>query len=226
MARFDGKHIVITGGTGVLGRAVVGAFINEGAICHIPSIDGDPFHHDKANVVHDVDLGDEALVKAFFTGLPQVDAVVNIAGGFLFAPLADTSLADLQHQLSMNLVSCFASCREGAARMARNGGAIVNITARAALTPRSGANMSAYTAAKAGVAALSQALAEELKGQHIRVNAIAPSIIDTPTNRQDMPDADVDAWVKPEALANLILSLCSDDCAVTSGSILEAYAGA
>lgn len=228
MARFQGKNIVVTGGTGILGRSVVDAFLAEGATCFVPTICNGQFETDKVTVVRDIDLSDEDKVVAFYRQVPGVDAVVNIAGGFLFAPIAETAASDLHKQLSMNLVSCYLSNREAvkAMRDTGRGGAIVNIAARAALQARSGANMTAYTTAKAGIAALTQALAEEVKGDNIRVNAIAPSIIDTPTNRQDMPDADFDSWVSPTKLAATILALCSDDLAASSGTIVEAYGSA
>src|SRR4030095_14677324 len=144
-----------------------------------------------------------ASADGFYARLPPLHAVVNIAGGFAYAPIADSSLKVLQQQLSMNVVSCVLSCRQAVTnfRSSGKGGQIVNIAARPALNPRQGANMTAYTASKAAVAAFTVALAEELKSENISLIALCPSTIDTPTNRKDMPKADHGTWVKPEAIA-------------------------
>ena len=147
---------------------------------------------------------------------------MNIAGGFAWAPLADCPAKVLQQQISMNLISCASSCRAAVAnfRKAGQGGHLVNISARPALNPRQGANMTAYTASKAAVAAFSVALAEELKGENISVIALAPSTIDTPTNRNDMPKADHASWVKPTAIAELIAAHISLSETINSGALI------
>jgi len=103
------------------------------------------------------------------------------------------------------------------------GGRIVNVAARPALEWRSGANMAAYAASKAAVAALTVALAQEVAAKNILVNAVAPSIIDTPANRRDMPDADHAAWPKPEAIAEIICGLASPANQVARGAIVPVY---
>ena len=224
------RHVVVTGGTGALGSAVVSAFVTAGATCHIPAIESAPPTGNlpsgsQVHVVPNVDLSSEASVEAFYATLPGLHAVVNIAGGFAWAPIADSSVKVLQQQLSMNLVSCALSCRAAVAnfRKAGQGGHIVNIAARPALNPRQGANMTAYTASKAAVAAFTVALAEELKNENISAIALAPSTIDTPGNRKDMPTAKHDTWVKPAAIAELIVSHCSISDTVTSGALLPIY---
>ncbi|HEY6980282.1 SDR family NAD(P)-dependent oxidoreductase, partial [Reyranella sp.] len=212
MARLQDAHVVVTGGNGALGAAVVQALVEAGARCHVPAIeDAVPagrFPAGKVSVATRVDLADEASVEAFYAKLPPLFAVVNIAGGFAWAPIADSPLKVLQQQLSMNLVSCALSCRQAVAnfRKSGRGGRIVNISARPALNPRQGAGMTAYTASKAAVAAFTVALAEELKGEGISVIALCPSTIDTPGNRADMPKADHASWVKPAAIAELIVA--------------------
>src|SRR5258707_14240978 len=131
----------------------------------------------------------------------------------------------MQQQMAINFVSCAMSCRAAVAnfRKAGKGGHIVNISARPALNPRQGANMTAYTASKAAVAAFTVALAEELKGENISVIALAPSTIDTPVNRKDMPKADHTTWVKPSALAELIVVHCSLSEVVNSGALIPVY---
>ena len=225
-----GRHVVVTGGTGALGSAVVKAFADAGATCHIPAIEAAPPTGNlpagaPVNVVPNVNLSDEASVEAFFAALPPLHAVVNIAGGFAWAPIADSTAKVLQQQISMNLVSCALACRAAVAnfRKGGTGGHIVNITARPALNPRQGANMTAYTASKAGVAAFTVALAEELKNEGISAIALAPSTIDTPANRKDMPTAKHDTWVKPSAIAELIVAHCSLSDTVNSGSLIPVY---
>src|SRR6516225_4789791 len=131
----------------------------------------------------------------------------------------------LRRLIDDNLVSCFLCCREAVAAMRRGkaGGRIVNLAARQALEPRTGANISASTAAKAGVAALSAALGEELAGEGILVNAVAPSIMDTPTNRRDMPKANFDAGPKVEEVAVTILFLASPENKVSRGGVVPVF---
>jgi NAD(P)-dependent dehydrogenase (short-subunit alcohol dehydrogenase family) len=230
MQTLKDRHVVVTGGTGALGAAVVRSFIDAGAVCHIPAIEsvaptGRLPESKSITVSTNIDLADETSVAGFYGKLPPLHAVVNIAGGFAYAPIADSSAKVLQQQLSMNLVSCVLSCREAVAnfRKAGRGGHIVNISARPALNPRQGANMTAYTASKAAVAAFTVALAEEVKNENISIIALCPSTIDTPVNRADMPKADHSTWVKPEAIAELILAQCSLSDPVNSGALIAAY---
>jgi len=127
--------------------------------------------------------------------------------------------------MSMKFVSCALSCRAAVAnfRKSGNGGHIVNITARPALNPRQGANMTAYTASKAAVAAFTVALAEELKGDNISLIALAPSTIDTPTNRKDMPKADHASWVTPASIAELIVAHLGLSETINSGALIPVY---
>jgi NAD(P)-dependent dehydrogenase (short-subunit alcohol dehydrogenase family) len=223
------KHVVVTGGTGALGAAVVKALVEAGAQCHVPAIEtsvpADRFPKGRVSVVTSIDLSSEAAVSAYYEKLPPLAGAINIAGGFAWAPIADSSLAVLQQQLSMNLISCALSCRAAVAnfRQAGKGGHIVNVSARPALNPRQGANMTAYTASKAAVAAFTVALAEELKGENISAIALCPSTIDTPTNRADMPKADHASWVKPSSIAELIVGQLSLSDPINSGSLIPVY---
>jgi NAD(P)-dependent dehydrogenase (short-subunit alcohol dehydrogenase family) len=230
MQTLQDRHVVVTGGTGALGAAVVKGFLQAGAACHIPAIEsvapsGRLPDSGKITISTSIDLADEASVGRFYGKLPPLHAVVNIAGGFAYAPIADSSAQVLHQQVSMNLVSCVLSCRAAIAnfRKAGRGGHIVNIAARPALNPRQGANMTAYTAAKAAVAAFTVALAEEVKNENISVIALCPSTIDTPANRADMPKADHGTWVKPEAIAELILAHCSLSETINSGALIPVY---
>src|SRR5262245_8042321 len=230
MQLFKDRHVVVTGGTGALGAAVVKAFVEAGATCHIPAIESAPPtgnlpDSQQISVAANIDLSSEASVEDFYAKLPALHAVVNIAGGFAYAPIADSAAKVVQQQLSMNLLSCVLSCRAAVAnfRKAGKGGSIVNISARPALNPRQGANMTAYTASKAAVAAFTVALAEELKNEDISVIALAPSTIDTPANRKDMPNAKHDTWVKPAAIAELIVAHCSLSETINSGVVMPVY---
>jgi len=224
---YSNKQVVITGGTGALGTAVVGALLAAGATCIIPyrhEAEAQHFpHKDNANVklVVVTDLSDEAAVTKLYAGL-DLWASIHIAGGFAPGKVADTDKAALMAQIDGNLVSCFLCCRAATAAM-KAGGRIVNVAARPALEPRSGAGMTAYTIAKAGVAALTVALAEEVAKDGILVNAVAPSIMDTAANRKAMPKADFDAWPKVEEVAATILFLASPDNRVTRGAIVPVY---
>jgi NAD(P)-dependent dehydrogenase (short-subunit alcohol dehydrogenase family) len=235
MQTLQDRHVVVTGGTGALGAAVVKAFIQAGAACHIPAIEsvapsGRLPDSGKITVATSIDLADETSVRGFYGKLPPLHAVVNIAGGFAYAPIADSSAQVLHQQVSMNLVSCVLSCREAIANFrkagpdgVKRGGHIINISARPALNPRQGANMTAYTASKAAVAAFTVALAEEVKNEDISVIALCPSTLDTPANRADMPKADHSKWVKPETIAELIVAQCSLSDPVNSGALIPVY---
>jgi NAD(P)-dependent dehydrogenase (short-subunit alcohol dehydrogenase family) len=224
---FSGKHVVVTGGTGALGTAVVASLLVAGATCTVPYVheaEAQRFPHrgdGKVKLIAVADLADEAMVAKVYDGR-KLWASIHIAGGFAAGKVAETGKTALMAQLDGNLVSCFLCCRAAVNAMAA-GGRIVNVAARPALEWRSGAGMAAYTVAKAGVAALTVALAEEVAKDNILVNAVAPSIMDTPANRKAMPKADFDAWPKVEEVAATILFLASPDNRVTRGAIVPVY---
>ena len=225
------RHVVVTGGTGALGTAMVGALIEAGAICHVPYIDpaeADRFayrDHPKVRLVADIELTQEAAVTRLYDRVPELWASIHIAGGFAMAPFSDTTKSDLMKQIEINYVTAFLCCRAAVNGMtsAGAGGRIVNVATRPALEWRAGAGMVAYTASKAAVAALTVALAEEVVKSGILVNAIAPSTMDTPANRQAMPKADHAAWPKVEEVAATILFLASPENRVTRGAVVPVY---
>ena len=224
---FSGKHVVITGGTGALGTAVVSGLLSAGATCTVPYVheaEAERFPHrndTKVKLIAVADLADEAMVAKVYDG-PKPWASIHIAGGFAMGKIAATNKAALMAQIDSNLVSCFLCCRAAVNAMT-GGGRIVNVAARPALEWRAGAGMTAYMIAKTGVAALTVALAEEVARDGILVNAVAPSIMDTPANRKAMPKADFDAWPKVEEVAAAILFLASPDNKVTRGAIVPVY---
>ena len=228
---FSGRHVVVTGGTGALGTVIVGALLAAGALCHVPyrkESEAQRFpHRQNKNVTFysGIELADEAAVVGLFDKVPKLWASIHAAGGFAAGPVGKTGKSALMAQIDGNLVSCFLCCKAAVNVFARgqSGGRIVNVAARHALEWRAGAGMAAYTVAKAGVAALTVALAEEVVKDGILVNAVAPSIIDTPANRQAMPKADHASWPKPEEIAATILFLASPDNKVTRGAVVPVY---
>jgi NAD(P)-dependent dehydrogenase (short-subunit alcohol dehydrogenase family) len=228
---YQDRQVVVTGGTGALGTAVVGALLEVGAVCHVPyRSDSEAKHfsyanNNKVSLIPLPDLADEAAVTAFYGGYDRLWASIHIAGGFAYAPIATSDQALLVGQLMTNLVSAYLCSRAAvvAFRRAGGGGRIVNVAARQALEPRLGANATAYAAAKAGVAALTIALGEEVAKEDILVNAVAPSIMDTRANRESMPKADFDAWPKTEEVAAVIAFLASPDNAVIRGAVIPVY---
>jgi NAD(P)-dependent dehydrogenase (short-subunit alcohol dehydrogenase family) len=226
---FNGRHIVVTGGAGALGTAVVAALVEAGGLCHVPCFDEAEAQHFRLRGHKQViltvagNLADEAAVGRAYQGTAPLWASIHIAGGFAAGPLAQTDVATLRRQIDMNLVSAMLCCRAAVTAMAGKGGRIVNVAARAALEWRSGAGMVAYTASKTAVAALTASLAEEVAKDGILVNAVAPSIMDTPVNRQAMPNADYALWPKVEEVAATIVFLASSDNRVTRGAIVPVY---
>ncbi len=227
---FRDRHIVVTGGAGALGTAVVTALVGAGAMCHVPCFDAAEAQrfplrdHKQVTTIIAGNLAEEAAVERVFQGIAPLWASIHIAGGFAFGPLREAPVATLRHQIDMNLMSCMLCCRAAVKAMAGTGGGrIVNVAARAGLEWRSGAGMVVYAAAKAAVAALTAALAEEVAKDGILVNAVAPSIMDTPANRRDMPKADHALWPKVEEVAATIMFLASPDNRVTRGAIVPVY---
>jgi NAD(P)-dependent dehydrogenase (short-subunit alcohol dehydrogenase family) len=228
---YQNRHVVVTGGTGALGAAVLDALLQAGAWCHVPYRSEQSVEHfrlrghERISLEAVGDLADEAAVARYYDGLETLWASIHIAGGFAFAPIAHSDKSLLMNQLETNLVSAYLCSRSAASALRRlkTGGRIVNVAARQALEPRLGSGTVAYTIAKAGVAALTTALGAELAREDILVNAVAPSIMDTPANRKDMPDADFASWPRVEEVAATILFLASPANTVTRGAVVPVY---
>jgi NAD(P)-dependent dehydrogenase (short-subunit alcohol dehydrogenase family) len=205
------RNVVVTGGRGALGTGVVAALEARGANVIVAP---DP---------PELDLTREDAATQFYATLPPLWASIHLVGGFAMAPIVDTSYADFEKQWKLNTATCFLSCREAvrAIRKTGIGGRIVNVAARPVIAPVGG--MAAYVAAKAGVASLTQSLAAELTADRILVNAVLPSLIDTPANRKAMPDADHDTWPRPEEIARAIVFLVSPENTLTSGALLPVF---
>lgn len=204
------RHVVVTGGRGALGTGVVELLTSQGAIVHVADLP-------------ETQLDNEAGAVAYFAALPPIWASIHLVGGFAMAKIADTSLADFEAQWKVNAVTCFLACREAtkSMRSGGNGGRIVNVATRTVVSPVGG--MTAYLAAKASVAAMTQGLAAELLADNILVNAVLPSTIDTPANRASMPKADHATWPKPAEIAAAIAYLVSPENTLTSGALVPVY---
>lgn len=233
---FEDRHIVITGGAGALGTDVTDLLLQSDALCSIPCFNEEERNrftlndHPAVFTQADIDLTDEEQTQTFYQEAVHQQgplwASIHIAGGFGMGSIADTPAKDFEHQFRLNTLSCYNACRTAVHWMRASefpGGRIVNIAARPALEPRQGKGMTAYTVAKSGVAALTESLAAEVVEDDILVNAIAPSIIDTPQNRDAMPDADYDQWPKPQQLAQQIAYLVAADNEVTRGGVIPVY---
>ena len=172
-----------------------------------------------------VDVGDAASVDGFYASVPRLWASIHLAGAFAMSPIGEAGPDVFDKMMDANAKTAFLCCCAAARVMLASGtaGRIVNVTARPGLDPRKGSGMSAYTASKAAVAAITVAIAEELKGDGILVNAVAPSTLDTPANRKAMPKADSTRWVSLEAAAEAIVHLASPRNTVVSGGLLPIY---
>jgi NAD(P)-dependent dehydrogenase (short-subunit alcohol dehydrogenase family) len=227
MLNFAGREAVVTGGTGALGAAVVGRLLSAGATVHVPvyvpeELERFPHReHRGVTLHHGLDLRVEADVTQLFGATRALYASIHVAGGFAMGPITSTRLEIWDHLIRINATTCFLCCREAVKAMDGRDGRIVNVAARPVLVPT--AQMAAYAASKAAVAALTLSLAEELSSSLIWVNAIVPSIIDTEANRVAMPDADHSLWPKPEAIAETVAFLASPQNVVTRGALVPVY---
>lgn len=213
--------IVVTGAAGALGRKTAEILAQAG--WQIVGIDlATTGMENLALGLGGVDLTDEAAVGAAFAQVGakfgKIDGLVNIAGGFAWETISDGSVDTWDRLYRMNVRTALIASRAAMPLLKRPGSSIVNVGANAATKAAMG--MGAYTASKAGVARLTESLAEELKADGIRVNAVLPSILDTPVNRADMPDADFTAWVTGEQLAAVIGFLLSPSADAVTGALI------
>jgi NAD(P)-dependent dehydrogenase (short-subunit alcohol dehydrogenase family) len=219
----QGRKIVVTGGFGVLGRAVAQKAVADGArvalVDFAPAPDG---YEIEAERIGKVDLArpteaQEAMARAA-RALGGIDVLLNIAGGFVWQTVEEGDPESWDKMFRLNLKTCLTATRAALPHLrSAADAAIVNVGANAAL--KASAGMGAYAASKAGVHMLTESLAEELKGQ-VRVNAVLPSILDTAQNRADMPDADPTRWVAPAELAEVILFLAAPQASAVTGALI------
>lgn len=224
------RSVIVTGGFGVLGQAVAEKFAAAGA--KVARIDFAPEAKtaiEGALDIGGVDLTNEEATKAALEKVVAahggIDTLVNIAGGFTWETLEDGSVSEWARMHSMNLMTAATITKAALDELKKSvAGRIVNIGAGAAV--KAGMGMGAYAASKSGVHRLTEALAEELAGTNVTVNAVLPTIIDTPTNRADMPDADFSQWTKPDAIADVIAFLASNEARAVTGALVPVPRGA
>ena len=222
--------VLVAGGTGALGAAALGELLESGYPVTATWVVEEErervqtdFEGREGLTLVQADLMDPEAVTEAVGGVDGLGAVVNLVGGFS-APgkVHEQSVDEFEAMLRLNLRPGFLLARVAIPRIISNGGgAFVGVSARPALRPFPGA--AGYITAKAGVLAFIQALDAEYKGDGVRCNAILPSVIDTPANRREMPDADHSKWVPPQQIAKVIRFLVSDESAPTSGAGIPVY---
>ena len=218
------KVVVITGAFGILGRAVAQRALVAGArVALVDFVAAAPDPLPAPLSLGGVDLTKSDAAQAAMTQvrdkLGPIDALLNVAGGFTWRRLDEGDAAAWELMFALNLKTAVNACKGALPHLIEAGGAIVNVGSAAAALTQAGAGMGAYAASKAGIHKLTESLAEEMKGR-VRVNAVLPSIIDTPQNRKDMPNVDPSIWVAPDDLAKVILFLASDDARAMTGALV------
>lgn len=235
MFDFAGRVVVITGGSGNLGRAVAQAFLDAGA--HIVPVD---HSQDRLAQVFPTLVGSDAhwLANGFDLTLPEdtrrliasvierfgrIDVLVNAAGGFRAdGPVHEMSLETLDFMFNLNARTVFLVSQAAIPHMLEQGGGkIINVAAKKAL--EGAKNTAAYSVSKSAVIRLTESMSHELRHSGVNVNCVLPSIIDTPENRDSMPDADVEKWVTPQSLADVIMFLASDAARDVHGASVPVY---
>jgi len=223
------RSIIVTGGFGVLGQAVAQAFRAQGdKVARIDFAAQPPAPIDGVLDIGGIDLTDAESTRSAIGRVVAehggIDVLVNVAGGFAWETVESGSLTTFARMTAMNLTTTATITQLALPALKESeAGRIINIGAGGAVKAASG--MAAYAASKSGVHRLTEALADELTGTRVTANAILPSIIDTPTNRADMPDADFSAWVSPQAAAKVIVLLASPDAGAISGALIPVSRG-
>jgi NAD(P)-dependent dehydrogenase (short-subunit alcohol dehydrogenase family) len=199
--------IIVTGASGALGQEVCNVLVENGLeVAPIRGVD-----------LSDADQAQKAISEIGESSGP-IQGLVNVAGGFAWETVMDGDISTWDRMWAMNVQTALNACRSTVPFLEVGHGSIVNIGSAAAA--KADVGKGAYAATKSGVARLTESLAEELKSKAIRVNAVLPSIIDTPANRNDMQDADFDSWVTTRELANVIAFLLSDKASGMTGALI------
>ncbi|MHB8884928.1 MAG: SDR family NAD(P)-dependent oxidoreductase [Methylovirgula sp.] len=222
MAELDGRVIIVTGGFGALGSAVAKRVASAGAqiacLDHAKDPGGPGFR------IGGIDLADDGMCQRVFEQvageLGSLYGLVNIAGGFEMGSLVGSGLDPWDRMYRTNLRTALAACHSALPFfLAAKSGRVVNVGA--AVAAKGLAEMGAYAASKSGIARLTESLAEETRGQGITVNAVLPSIIDTPANRAAMPQADTSKWTSPDDIAEVIVFLLSERARAVTGALIN-----
>ncbi len=226
-----GKHVLLTGGTGGLGMGVTPAVLAQGANLtvtyavarEVERLQGilSPTDFAKIRFIS-ADLSNEPAVERLFEEMERVDVLIHLVGGFSMGKTHEYSFEQWKKDFDINLNTTFLACKHSLKKMLEHGyGRIVTVGSRGAVQP--GGQLAAYCASKAGVVALTQAIADETKGTNITANTVLPSVIDTPANREAMGSEDADKWVKPESLAQVICFLASEAAKDLRGAAIPVY---
>ena len=226
-----GKQVLLTGGTGGLGLGVTPAVLAQGADVTIPysslkdveRLKGILSPADIARIKFiPANLQDEASVKQVINSMMRVDVLIHLVGGFSMGKTHEYSFDSWKNEFELNLNTTFLTCKYSLESMLKHGyGRIVTVGSRASVEPAG--QLAAYSAAKAGVIALTKAIADETKGTNITANIVLPSVIDTPTNREAMGAENADKWVKPESIAEVICFLASEAAKDVRGAAIPVY---
>jgi NAD(P)-dependent dehydrogenase (short-subunit alcohol dehydrogenase family) len=221
------RYVAVTGAAGTLGRATATALVKSGySVIGIARADEISGVEGLTLKIPKTDLTDaDKSTKAFARIAEQfgsLHALVNIAGGFAWEEVENGTVDTWERLFKLNVITALNASRSALPLLLVHGGAIVNVSAAA--STKAAAGMGAYAASKSGVSRLTESLAAELKDRGVRVNALLPSIIDTPVNRADMSQAKFDRWVTPHALADVIIFLISDRARAVTGTLLPVTA--
>ncbi|KHK90329.1 SDR family NAD(P)-dependent oxidoreductase [Novosphingobium malaysiense] len=218
------RSVIVTGGFGVLGQAVAQSFVQSGdKVARIDYAAAPAVMMRNALDIGGIDLTDivatQLAVDTVIAAHGGLDILINIAGGFIWETLEDGDLASWARMHAMNLMTGVTITKLSLKALKTSGaGRIINLGAGGAVN--AGMGMAPYAASKSGVHRLTEALAEELAGTSVTVNAVLPSIIDTPANRMDMPDADFSQWVQPDGIAKVIQFIASQDGGAITGALI------
>lgn len=226
---FSGQTVVVTGAGGALGSTIATSFREAGATVSAVDIvteaeanldiDHQRFAYFQGDLSDEPDV--ERVIENVVDEFGQIDALCNIAGTWRGgSPIDATDVDTFDLLFDVNLKTMFLASKHALPHLRETAGAIVSVSARSSL--EGGEGDGPYRASKAGVRLLTETIAEENLGE-VRANAIMPSVIDTPMNREMMPDADHSTWVDPEAIARVVMFLCADESAVTSGGAVPVY---
>lgn len=227
---FSGDVVLVTGVGGALGSAVAATFLDSGAtVCGADLVDSDSedFLLDDPERIdfYQGDFTDEAQVAAAIEDIADthggLDYLINIAGTWRGGtPVEETDVDTFDFLFDVNLKTMFLATKHALPHLRERDGAVVSVSARSSL--EGGEGDAIYRATKAGVRILTDSVAEENLGD-VRANAVMPSVIDTPMNREMMPDSDFEQWVAPADIADVMQFLCSDAASVTSGAAVPVY---
>lgn len=225
------RHVLITGGTGGLGQGVTAVALAQGAHVTLPYVSTQGLEDFKAQLSDaersrvrfvSADVSDEASVISLIESHDRLDATIHLVGGFAMGATPDFSFAEWRQQLDLNLNTTFLVCKHSLKKMLKQDyGRIVTVGSRGAVQPTG--QLAAYCASKAGVVALTQAIADETKGTGVTANVVLPSVIDTPSNRQAMGADQAEQWVKPESLGQVICFLASETAKDIRGAAVPVY---